>query len=640
MASGQIDLTVVQPSQNQNIAVGIDFSVSGIAVTTGGPQPNSVVQVTVQLENGAPSDATLAQLHHSPLTVAFRATLRLGRVGQRKRQITVKAIDQTGASESVTVTVMAVLAGSPPCITGVVWENYARTQSLAPFPQTQPLIPHSTCIPQNLADIVAVVRQAEAANRHVHAVGSKWSFSDCAFTTDYVIDTTRLKSPIQTVQKALLPSQSQPVYHVEVGITIADLYIKLDDVGLALETMGGSSGQTLAGAISTGTHGGDKSKPPLADSVLAIHLVGAGGTQYWIEPSAGITDPQLLQIFVIPDIDAKNIIYDDATFDACLVSLGCMGVIYAAVLRVREAYDLVETTEATTWQDFLIKAPNLLKDSDRFLQVLLDPYTGSDNNNVCLLITRTEAPPNPDKRKPRPRGDLKGAIQDAIFSMPPKLTAEIVASGVLDSEDIGKIVQWLLTNAMPFGWRTLEAHYGNIMNAAWPPTPTGEPFQNTSWAVMDTTVDQAAVLSKPGYSVELFFPAFDTEGSLGFSKFVDDLITIVSAATETFLTGYVAMRFTGATRASLGMQQWDQNFSIEISVFQGVQGELDLITSILDLGYRNGGRAHWGQLIDLDSNLQRDATTYARYREWRQIYANLSDNFRIRTFENALSTLA
>jgi FAD/FMN-containing dehydrogenase len=62
-------------------------------------------------------------------------------------------------------------------------------------------------------------------------------------------------------------------------MTIQDLHQRLDGMGLVLETMGGSSGQTLAGAISTGTHGGDIFMGPLADCVLAIHLVGAGGTQ-------------------------------------------------------------------------------------------------------------------------------------------------------------------------------------------------------------------------------------------------------------------------------------------------------------------------------------------------------------------------
>jgi hypothetical protein len=91
----------------------------------------------------------------------------------------------------------------------------------------------------------------------------------------------------------------------------------------------------------------------LADSVIAIHLVGIGGSQYWIEPAPGITDSKLLRSLVVPDVDPDNIIYDDQLFNACLVSMGCMGVIYAVVLRVRGAYDLIETTVETTWSTFI-----------------------------------------------------------------------------------------------------------------------------------------------------------------------------------------------------------------------------------------------------------------------------------------------
>ena len=63
-----------------------------------------------------------------------------------------------------------------------------------------------------------------------------------------------------------------------------------------------------------------------------------------MEPSAGITDPVLLRHHVVPGVEPGNIIYDDELFNACLVSLGCLGVVYAVVLRVREQYDLVETT--------------------------------------------------------------------------------------------------------------------------------------------------------------------------------------------------------------------------------------------------------------------------------------------------------
>jgi len=164
-----------------------------------------------------------------------------------------------------------------------------------------------------------------------------------------------------------------------------------DRLGLALETMGGASGQTLAGAVSTGTHGGDKFLPPLADSVLALHLVGPGGDQYWVEPSEGITDPTLLRMEVAPEVAAEHVVYDDATFNACLVSLGCLGVVYAVVLGVRDAYDLVETTTTTTWREFKQDPGVFLDDREnRFLQVIVSPYPDAAGDNLCLVTTRSD----------------------------------------------------------------------------------------------------------------------------------------------------------------------------------------------------------------------------------------------------------
>lgn len=48
-------------------------------------------------------------------------------------------------------------------------------------------------------------------------------------------------------------------------------------------TLGGAGGQTVVGALSTGTHGGDFDRSPLADDVVALHLVADGGKHYWIE---------------------------------------------------------------------------------------------------------------------------------------------------------------------------------------------------------------------------------------------------------------------------------------------------------------------------------------------------------------------
>src|SRR5262249_48427785 len=53
----------------------------------------------------------------------------------------------------------------------------------------------------------------------------------------------------------------------------------------AFKTLGGAGGQTVFGALTTGTHGGDYKQRPISDCVAAIHLVAHGGQQYWIEAS-------------------------------------------------------------------------------------------------------------------------------------------------------------------------------------------------------------------------------------------------------------------------------------------------------------------------------------------------------------------
>jgi len=49
------------------------------------------------------------------------------------------------------------------CRPNFQWTNYERTQSANPL---------SLCTPHNVADLVGIVRNAEANGRQVHAVGS------------------------------------------------------------------------------------------------------------------------------------------------------------------------------------------------------------------------------------------------------------------------------------------------------------------------------------------------------------------------------------------------------------------------------------------------------------------------------------
>jgi hypothetical protein len=136
--------------------------------------------------------------------------------------------------------------------------------------------------------------------------------------------------------------------------------------------------------------------------------------------------------------------------------------------------------------------------------------------------------------------------------------------------------------------------------------------------------------------MELHFRAIENDGSPGFSEFVDAVIATVNAATETFFAGYVSLRFTGPTRASLGMQQWDPTCTVEISTVQGVRGLRELLAKLYDLGFERGGLPHWGQLLDM--GVQGHVSLYPRYAQWRGIYARMSNGFTVRTFENGLSS--
>ena len=77
---------------------------------------------------------------------------------------------------------------------------------------------------------------------------------------------------------------------VESGMRIRELNAHLDVARPRAANMGGYDGQTIAGVISTSTHGSGISFGPIADDVRSLDIVGAGGTMHRIEPPDGITD--------------------------------------------------------------------------------------------------------------------------------------------------------------------------------------------------------------------------------------------------------------------------------------------------------------------------------------------------------------
>jgi hypothetical protein len=304
-------------------------------------------------------------------------------------------------------------------------------------PQQPPIVPGPKrhFYAGSLRDLIDIVKEAEhpylaGPRPEVRASGSHWALSEVALTHDYIVETNAgpgrpaLDKPVQGVIPGALRPEARRFFagqgvtvfnpaavidhskfslvHVEAGMRIYQLYCMLDagepgkgaPLGVmlpqylgpwAMETLGGAGGQTIVGAFSTGTHGGDVHLAPIADAVQAIHLVGTEGKQYWIErelaPGIWLADNDALSgLYDFPDSKIE-VVRDPSVFNAVLVSAGRMGLIYSVVLRVVRQYALAEQRTLDTWSNVRMwlgnpTHPNFV--NNRFVQVVFNPNAHPD----------------------------------------------------------------------------------------------------------------------------------------------------------------------------------------------------------------------------------------------------------------------
>jgi REP element-mobilizing transposase RayT len=191
--------------------------------------------------------------------------------------------------------------------------------------------------------------------------------------------------------------KNEPFVEFQSGITIKDLNLQLDSMGLALFNMGGYDGQTWAGVISTSTHGSGKNLGPLVDTVRSLVLLTTSkldcdkrqGTVfiYRIESkSYPITNP------IVYKNKKIKLIQNDDIFNSVVVSMGTMGIIYSTVIQVRDKFYLHENREAAKWED-LLQNNSIISLVDKFYhaEVWVSPYE-KDKTHSALVVSRHEVP--------------------------------------------------------------------------------------------------------------------------------------------------------------------------------------------------------------------------------------------------------
>ncbi|XP_002735569.1 L-gulono-1,4-lactone dehydrogenase-like [Saccoglossus kowalevskii] len=146
------------------------------------------------------------------------------------------------------------------------------------------------------------------------------------------------------------------VFHVTVqgGKTVHSFIRELDkNHGLAFPAMGNYAGQTVAGIVSTSTHGSMIGTKTMSNFVYGFHIIIAGGIQLKVrKPEEGETDEE----FSVVEDRVNGASYGDPVielvssdvFNAVAVGIGSLGVIYSVTFECTTMFNIEETRQIFT----------------------------------------------------------------------------------------------------------------------------------------------------------------------------------------------------------------------------------------------------------------------------------------------------
>ena len=144
------------------------------------------------------------------------------------------------------------------------------------------------------AALRGILHDAQARGRRVRAVGRRWSLSPVAVCPDIMINTTPLNYRVVGLPWSDISTSSvdpSRLVFAQCGTSVLELSLALESRGLSLPTSGASNGQTICGAIATGTHGSARSVGSMQDYILGFHLLADNGRHYWVERASKPVKP-------------------------------------------------------------------------------------------------------------------------------------------------------------------------------------------------------------------------------------------------------------------------------------------------------------------------------------------------------------
>jgi hypothetical protein len=351
--------------------------------------------------------------------------------------------------------------------------------------------------------------------------------------------------------------------------------------------MGGYDHQTVAGVVSTSTHGSGIAFGPLNDSVRSLDVVTAGGRVQRIERADGPTDRARYEAH---HGDRRELVQDDHVFDAVAVGMGCMGILCTVMLEVRERYFLREVREAHPWAKVRADLEDgaVLRDN-RHYEVIFSPYARK-GSYPCLVTTRNiTADPSHGPSNTR----MRNPVVEALSAFPP--TPHVI-NALLDLRP--GLAPAMLESAMK---ALVKKRYDAVSHEVF-------------------NIGLANIL--PAYSAEVGVPM---DG-----RHIAAVERIFEVADErrrlgsVYQSSPIALRFVKASPAYLSMMHGADTMMIELIGLRGNDGGYELVHAFEHALYELAGRPHWGQVNTLSGSHDFLASMYPRYADWQDVHRQMN----------------
>ncbi|UYP20106.1 FAD-binding protein [Rhodococcus sp. Z13] len=251
-----------------------------------------------------------------------------------------------------------------------LWQNWARTESASP---------RYFDTPETVDELARVVARATERGEHVKAVGAGHSFTGAAVTDGTLISLDRMSGLVEVEPTALGARVT-----VQAGTRLHELSELLWSHGLALPNLGDIDVQSVAGAVSTGTHGTGAAFRGLAAAVCGATIVLADGHVATCSPEQ---DPEL--------------------FEAARLGLGALGVLATVTLECVPAFRLRAEESPSSLRDTLDRIDELRSGVDHF-EFYWFPHTDG------VLVKRNTRLPGPTPV--HPVGRVRTTLDDELLS--------------------------------------------------------------------------------------------------------------------------------------------------------------------------------------------------------------------------------